>query len=650
MPNSPRLPGFASSVLVAALLAGPALITPTLVSAPPAAARTVVGATAIGMSDALSFRDRTSEIAVPIPVPAGLTPRTLTATVQTPVDLARGHLEAWSGDLLLARIELDGAEDFIRVEVPLSRASVRDDIAGVVLRTVLTSSEQGCLDWTDRSLVLRDSEVSYDGVPEVPRVLADFVPPVLERLEIYLPDTPTPAESEAAAELATVASARFGRRGLEIDIRPTAADRPATASPFTRRVEIREDANSRMVLLDAPVPTVEITGGATTLSQQARSVSTGLNELAVTGAVSVEAALPAPRALTTTATLDELGTGTVSARSVGTVEAGFGLDQTRLATVAGDVRLDLVGTYSPPPEGRSGLVVVAAGDRVLDSWVADQTGVIDRTVTAPARVLGRYTDVTVTLQMAGDGAPCGVARPLTMLISGDTTVHVGEPGSPAPGGFDSLPQALMPRVQIATGSGALSDVGRAITILSELQRLSDVPLRSEWVTVEELLASGAPGILVTSDGTPDDLALPLELTGGRALQVLGGDPAEPATLRFYEDVDFASLQVVEDDDRAVVVASTSSGSAELDRTLDWLGADPDRWNALRGNVLFTAPGREPVALSTTDGVAAEGTEESSGLQDVHLALIVGGVTVVAGLALGGIVWAATRRRRSGRRP
>ncbi len=638
MTFSPRITGLASSLLVAAVLAAPA----------PVAAQTAVAATSVGIGEELSFRDRTDEVSLPIPVPAGLRLRTLVATVQTPVDLERGNLEAWSGDLLLARLPLDGAREFFRVEIPLDRARVRDAVADVTLRTVLTSGGQACPDWSERSLALRDSEVIYDGKPEVPRVLADFIPPVLDKLEIYLPDPPSSVEAEAAAELATTASARFGKRGLETEVRSAGAARAPTATPFTRRVEIREGPDTRIELVDAAVPTVSITGDATTLSQQSRSVSTDLGLLAITGAVTVDAPLPAPRALMTEATLDELGTGTVAVRSAGTVRADFGLDQTRLATVSGDVSVDLRGSYSPPPADRSGLMVVSAAGTVLDSWVADASGVIDRTVTVPAGLLGRYTEVSVSLQTAGEGGACGVMQPLTLLVSGDTRVSITEPASPAPGGFESLPQALMPRVQVATGSRSLADVGRAITILSELQRLSDVPLRPEWVSTDELVASQAPGIMIASSDVPDGLALPLELTGGRSLEVMARGQDAPSSLRFYEDIDFASLQVVEDGDRAVVVASTTSGSGELDRTLDWLGGDRNRWDSLRGNVLFTAPNRDPVALSTTEALLAD-VPESQSPRAVRTALIVGAVAAVAGLALAGVVWLATRRGRASRR-
>lgn len=648
MPKSSRSTGLTSSVLVAALLSAPLLAHPLLLRPAAVSAQTVIGATAIGIGDELSFRDRTDEVPVPVPVPAGLTPRTLSGTIQTPVGLERGHLEAWSGDLLLARIPVDGAEEFVRVEVPLDRARVRDEVADVTLRTVLNSGSQACPDWSERSLKLRDSEVRYDGEPEAPRVLSDFIPPVLDRLEIYLADEPTPVEAEAAAELATTVSARFGRRGVEVEVLPVSAPRADSASPFTRRVEIREGGETRLDLIDAPVPTVVISGDASTLAQQSRSVSTDLGQLAVTDAVTVNAQLPVPRALMTEATLDELGTGSITARSSGTVRAGFGLDQTRLATVTGEVTVDLRGSYSPPPAGRSGLMVVTAGGTVLDSWVADQSGVLDRTVTVPADLLGRYTEVDVSLQTAGEGAACGVAQPLTMIVSGDTRVRITEPASPAPRGFESLPQALMPRVQVATGTRSLADVGRAVTILAELQRLSELPIRSEWVSVDDLLASGAPGILVASDGVPGGLPLPLELTGGRTMEVLARGQDEPSTMRFYEDIDFASLQVVEDDDRAIVVASTTSGSAELDRTLDWLGSDPDRWNGLRGNVLFTAPDREPAALSTTEALLTATTEAESP-RDVRTALVVGAVITVAGLVLAGILWVAMRRGRSGRR-
>lgn len=629
-----------SAVVLVAALAFPA----------PVSARTSIGATPLGMSEEISFRERTDEVVVPIPVPAGLTPQLLTGTVQTPVDLASGHLEAWSGDLLLDRITIDGDREFIPVEIPLERARVRDDVAEVTLRTVLISRGQACPDWSDRSLELRDSEVVFDGEPETPRVLADFIPPVLERLEIYLPAEPSSAEAEAAAELAIAASARFGLRGLEIEVLPSNAPRAGTASPFTRRVELREDQETRIELVDATVPTVEILGDSGTLAYQARAVSSDLRDLAITDAVTVDYELPAPRALFAEATLDDLGIGTVSSRGVGTVTAVIGLDQTRLATVAGDVTLELAGMYSPPPSERSGMVVVNAGATVIDSWVAEESGIIDRTVVVPRDVLGRYTDISVSLQTSGVGAACGVVQPLSILISGDSLVRIDESPSPAPRGFDSLPQAMMPRLQVAAGSGSLDDTRRAITILAELQTLSTSLLRPEWVSVEDLVDSEAPGLLISSDGVPVGLPLPLRLTGGRTLEVAGAGDDDPATLRFYRDIDFASLQVVEDDGRAVLVASTTSGSDELDRTLDWLAADPDRWSALRGDVLFTALDREPVQLSAAGIAGALEVDGSEGSSGVRSALIVGSVVALAGIALAGIAWLATGRGRRGRRP
>ena len=85
----------------------------------PVGAQTIVEGTTLGVAEVLEFRDRSAEVAVPIPVPPGLVPRTLSTTVQIPVDLEHGHLEAWSGDLLLDRIDLGGREESVRLDIPL---------------------------------------------------------------------------------------------------------------------------------------------------------------------------------------------------------------------------------------------------------------------------------------------------------------------------------------------------------------------------------------------------------------------------------------------------------------------------------------------------------------------------------------------------
>ncbi|GAA1053715.1 hypothetical protein [Dietzia natronolimnaea] len=630
-PRALRIP---ASLLLAATLAFPA----------PVGAQTIVDGSTLGIAEVLRFPDRSAEVAVQIPVPEGLSPRTMSTTVQLPVDLERGQLEAWSGDLLLAREDLRPDVESERVTIPLDRARASNGVLDLTLRTVLHSRGEACPDWDDRSLELRDSEVEFAGEPDSPRVLADFVPPVLERLEIYLPDEPTHAESEAAAQLAILGSTRFGRTGLEVEVLPASGPRAPTASPFTRRAEIREADESRIDLSDDAVPTVVVTGDSASLGRQMRSVTSDLWSLAVSGSATLDSPLPAPRALMTEATLNELGQGSRSARSVGSVSASFGLDQTSLGTVTGDVALDLVGTYSPPPSDRSGLMVVTAGQTVLDSWTADQSGAFDRTLTVPAGALNRYTDITVSLQTAGAGAACGVLQPLSLIIDGSSRVRLSEPASPAPAGFGSLPQALLPRLQVATGSDALEDTARAVSILARLQALSATPLLPEWVDVETLVEGDVPGMLVTSGSAPDDLDLPLTLTGGRTLEVIGARDGQPATLRFYEDVDFASMQVVQDGDRALLVASSSSGSDELDRTLEWLDSEPGRWSMLAGNVLFTAPDREPIELSTAEAIDVDAAQEQ-GTDGVRIALVIGLAVTLVGAAIAGLVWAVARRRR-----
>lgn len=600
------------------------------------------------MGEQISFRDRTDEVSLAIPVPAGLRPESLSGRVQIPVDVEYGFLEAWSGEELLARESLDASTESASVELPIAGARVRDDVADVTLRSVLTSNGTVCPDWTDRSLSMRDAEVAYGGQLETPTALADFIPSVLERLEIYLPDEPSRIESEAAAELAAAASARFGALGLEVEVLPLDGSRSAMASQFTRRVELREGAENQITLVDSAVPTVQISGEGAVLAHQARSVSSGLRDLAVADTVTVNAAEPTPRALLPEASLDALGVGSVSARGVGTVTASFGIDQTRMGMVAGEVSLELAGTYSPPPAGSSGLLVVRAGDVVVDSWVADGSGIIDRTIVVPADAVGRYTEIAVSLQSAGAGTECGLSQPLSMQISGASLVELDEAAVPAPRGFDSLPQAFMPNVQVATGSNSLDDVRRAITLLTELQSVSASLLRPEWVSVDELVSGETPGILVASDHFPDGLSLPVELTGGRTLDVVGPTETETSSLQFYEDIDFASVQVVQDHDRAILVAASTSGSAELDRTLDWLGSTSHGWAELRGDVLFTAPNREPVELSTVELSGAGVDGEVVGSDGVRTALIIGSVALVVGIALAWIAWLATGRRRSGR--
>ena len=139
-------------------------------------------------------------------------------------------------------------------------------------------------------------------------------------------------------------------------------------------------------------------------------------------------------------------------------------------------------------------------------------------------------------------------------------------------------------------------------------------------------------------------APPLATTGTSILtrQDQGGSD-DGVQVTVDSGVPFASVQVTRQNDRTLLVA-TSSDASQLDGLVSWLGEDPTRWDGLTGNVLFGAGAREPVSLSSaSDEVAAEpvagGSTAPSGVMSI---LVAGGIAVAVGVLAAVLVWIRSR--------
>ncbi len=137
--------------------------------------------------------------------------------------------------------------------------------------------------------------------------------------------------------------------------------------------------------------------------------------------------------------------------------------------------------------------------------------------------------------------------------------------------------------------------------------------------------------------------LPLVRTEDRRFEVRNAE-GESTSLTFGTEVNFASLQVVRDDGRTVLVATSTAAPEELDRTLDWLSTEPDRWFELEGNVLFTAPDRDPISLIDPRPQDDDLDAPSSGSDSTVTAVVVAGVVLLVVGAAGAAVWSRTRHR------
>lgn len=620
------------------------------VSAEPAAGGLVADAPILSLADlgsdtTIPFYGAQGITSLTLPVPQGLVPASLDVLVESPVNVATGTLTVMQADRTLSRVPLPNG-DRVPISIPLTGVVIADNAATVTLRSYLVPIEGYCLD-PSNPLRLVEANVRYEGVETAPRNVAEFLPPVLQQLNLFLPAEPTSAETDAAIRMATSVVARYGKQDPVVTVTPLADGQtvpPGPSLPMQRQVVIREDDEVGVQLTEGPgVATLLITGPAADLTNQSRLLSSDIGRLALASKAVVGPLRSTPQLPPDITSLRDLGQPGATATALAP-QVNIALDQTRLGRSAHNIRVHLRGAYTPLPSSVGGQVVALVGGETIDRWSVDGTGIIDRWIDVPDRLLLRYTNLGVALNITGNVGQCGEFQPVTLTIDGDSAVESASASPPIPGGFQSLPQALMPRVEVGIADG-FDDTRRAVGILAGLQRLSALPIDTAVVSVDDALASSNPAVLVEATSwTHDQVTLPVAGNSDGEITVQDANGSgENSTLQLNPALAFGSLQTVYDGKRTLLVATSNGAPAQLDELLNWLDSDVRRWGNLSGDVLIQAPTGDPVVVNTADNPDA--TDQTAVEEQKFPMVAVGiGVAILVAALIAVAVIVARRRR------
>jgi hypothetical protein len=601
----------------------------------------------LGTSNSISFdvhRDSVSNT-LSFPVPQGLAPVTLNATLETPIALRFGSLAVTQEGRTLGRIELP-LQDAAPLSIPLAGATVYGNFASVTLTVTALPIEGYCWD-PATPIRLTNGSISFDGTAQPPANVATFLPPLLRTLTIAMPAKPSQSESDAAVVLSTGIARRYSGQNLQVVVVPLAdgATTLATPSaPFERQIIVKEGPDKGVSLQPTNgMPALLISGRGGELTNQTRlladdSLQFALSPQTVAGPLSIKQEL-----VSDTTTLLQLNKSGLKSEATWP-KVGVEIDQTRFGHSIHGIRVHLNGSHTPVPAGMGGEVTVGVGGDVLARWAAEASGTIDRWIDIPDRLIGRTTVLDVSVHTTGEVGPCGDYLPIALAIDGSTQIEVNPANPPVPQGFRSLPQALMPGVKIGLGDDALGDTGRAIQLVMALQRSTPVPLTTTVTSLKQAIDSPDPAVLVSADGWPDKtIALPFSTDQGQVtLNALDAD-GKPKTLTLDPAVQFGSLQTVFDGKRSLLIATSNGAPAQLDELLRWLSGESGRLSGLNGRAVVSVPGSAPATIPNppTDLAAApEGSGPRSGLDLAWW--IAGGV--VAAAAAGALVIALRARR------
>ncbi|WP_445170369.1 hypothetical protein ACTXG7_14225 [Mycolicibacterium sp. Dal123E01] len=614
---------------------------PTAGAAPPdpgvLAQAPVLTLTALGSSPNLSFYGQQAQQSVTLPVQQGLVPAALTATVWAPPGVQQAVLTMTQEDRIISRVDLPVGPP-APVSIPLAGAQVVDNAVALTLTVNVVPLQGYCLDPTN-PLRLTDAAIRFDGRERPPATVADFLPPVLRKLTVFVSQAPTLAESDTAVQLADAVVAHYGQQFPDVGLvtLPPGQTIPAVPpAPLERQVVVKEGLTKGLSLQPgAGMPSLLISGSGAELGNQARLLSSDLSQLALTSGAAVGPLKSAPVLPGDRTTLREIGGfGANSASLAPRVDVG--VDQTRFGRSIHSVRLHLKGSYTSLPTTMGGQVVVMIGKTVIDKWAPDAAGVIDRWVDIPDKVLQRYTTITVEIDITGNTGRCGEFQPLTLTIDDDTGIDSRQANPPVPAGFQSLPQGLMPHVQIGIGNDQFADTARAVTIITGLQRVSAMPIETTVVTMSDALAGSMPAIIIAANGWDHpDITLPVSGSSDQVQTIAGVDnDGNGATLTLTPGYRFGSLQTVVDGNRSLLVATSTGVPGQLDGLLNWLNSDVKRWTRMDGIAVIAPPDRAPVIVAAPKNQAAPAaTVEHSDRTWWYAAAAIGAAAVVVAAAV-----------------
>ena len=606
----------------------------------------VIPLDSLGVGETTTFFGRTAEVPFTIPVPPGTTPEVLTGTFQLPIDFTGGFVELYSGGNLVASFPLEAENATAGVEIPLDQVEVAGDSASFTLRAVMdVEGEQWCREIPELSLL--NGSVLYSGEAATPETVADFLPPILSTLSIYVPSDPSQPVQQAALELATSLESVYRASDVDIQILDLPGNRMEPGLPggsLERQIVFSGTGEPGIELVNGGEESafLRINGEDGQVGDQARLLADPILNLTSDNQVTASGFPTQTHTFRETATLNELGYSALTAEGVGQPAVYLTLERARFQPFVESADLTLTGAYTPLGEERGGEITVTVGGNVVDRFPADDSGEIDRDITIPGNQLGRYTDIAVAYRTTGD-VSCGTTQPVALTIDGESSITVTETNAPSQAGFQVFPEGLLPTVDVAMSGGTASDLSRAASILTGVQSLSNAPLQPRIVSWDEAVGSSNPTVFIDADGNrmgeiPRHLAMtdttltPITRSGGG-----GGATGEPGSddvdssrqLTMSEDLSAGSLQAVWDAENArmILAASSNQNPVQLDRLLDWLGEDAARWAGLQGDVLVQAGDRAPMEFQVE-------TQEPRQLIDrtnLMIAIAVGALIVIVAI-------------------
>jgi hypothetical protein len=653
----------AARVLISALLilssmlvvspAGIAVAQPGDNADPPAAATVRLDWPALGLKPEVYLSaDSTTNFAVP--VPPGLSPTRMQGVIHAPMNIDAGFLEISDGDgRFLGSVGLPpeaAAQAVTPFDVDISGARVRSSTIDLSF-TVRSLDDAGGFCGPLQQLSLSDLATVFTGTESPATTIANFFPPVLERVTIYTPANADAAEQQSTLTLVTTLARLYNIRPIAITVvvQPRGAN-PPPAAQLTRAVVVEAGGPAGLTVERAGSPDayLRISGSGDELSAQTSLLVNQLQSLAQTPTSRIDQAGSETPLSGDTLTFSQLKlSGKTDVLRTGSLT--IGVDRSALGVGRVDsVQVHLLADYTPVPKDDAASVVIRSNGIVVYRAALDHTGVLDATFDLARPAFGQGVNLDFALTYTPQEACGPLLAPLSFQVDPRSTFTM-QRGGPPLSGFGAFPSEFSPGFMVALDGSGPDQLSYAARVVGAIARLTSTQLTPQVVDLETAADSDSGALIVASSKAIEETTLNPPLSGDGTTV----DLALPTELRADIQDGLGSIQAFADQSRnrsVVLVTSTASWSL-VDPLFNYIDGLDGGWSALTGDVLAAGAARVPTNVTIRDTGNTFEPPRSPALPtslDQWIPIAVGVAVIAAIAVVAAILW--SRRRRSTENP
>lgn len=375
---------------------------------------------------------------------------------------------------------------------PLNAADVTNGLISIQVAIDLNLNEKyivpnACSVSSDVVAQIETASAILRGSVQTPKVLADFWPPQLNQVNVYVPNLRGQSAAEqrsaelASMQVAAIVAQQYGTSTV-IDIKEGAPP-SQHINPLVRNVAIEPSirgVTSELALVDAgTAPVLTIRGSGSALVAEARAISRSALTLATSSVVtSVSATSPTANPASVTVkpdgtrqiTLAQLGL-TTPLEGLGTVDQTLFLSQDQFGASIGSLQIRIQASYTPPPIGGVASFTVLIGNYVVASQRLGTSGVLTMDSYVPASVLSRSQTVDFRLDYSPPGGYCHSGLVPVVVTMTPSSGFSATPGQTLPAGFSRSPQNVASGFNVdlvANNDTNLIDACELIVSLSQI--------------------------------------------------------------------------------------------------------------------------------------------------------------------------------------